>query len=801
MSPSPVLFLLWALLLAPVLCEGALNGCEPRKSVPFHSGSVKLFREDGVWNYTTMLLREDLGLLFLGAREAIFALDIGDITSRKAQVNWQVTEEKQQGCIYKGKDAETDCRNYIRVLQRADDDKIRAKGQLQLAKRLEEGKGQCPFDPFQRHFSIMIDGVLYSATTNNFLGSEPVVLRNSATAIRTEFKSSWLNEPVFVHMDVVRESEGSTDGDDDKVYMFFSENAMEFDYPNKLMVSRVARVCKGDMGGQRTLQRRWTTFLKARLDCPVPEPSLPYIIQDVFQLQHSDWRESVFYAVFTPQGSSNLSAVCAYSVTAIGDVFSKGRYKTAVTVETSDVKWVMYSGEVPVPRPGACITNATRKQGIMSSLDLPDKTLQFVRDRPLMDEAVRPLDGRPRLLKRGPRFTRIVVDRVTASDGHAYDVMFIGTENGFVQKAVNYDGEMFIIEELQLLPAPEPIKTLRLSRTTGQLYAGSETAAAQIPLSQCGRYSTCQDCVLARDPYCAWDATTALCTAVSSQDSTSDRALVQSLTDGDESLCPDSVTVEPQSYALIPGNNVLLQCRPNSNLAKMLWLFEGQSLDGSNPKYFLYHEGLIIRDASLADSGQYTCQSVEWVRGKLHIRTVAVYQLQPGGGDSTEAPPTGTPPPDYLSTNAPPPGPSRESLTTPPEVLGEDIPFLRQSGNEQGKIIALQVSVALLALLLLALVTWNVCNGTLPFLRRYEPKHLAGPGSRQIPNSPPPDFTCQQVPFQTKVAAESKLLVTPANCNAGYSHSDNELTTNHSLSPRVISPMDVFKYINDESEI
>lgn len=45
-------------------------------------------------------------------------------------------------------------------------------------------------------------------------------------------------------MDVVRESEGSLEGDDDKVYMFFSENAVEYDFPNKLMVSRVARVCK-----------------------------------------------------------------------------------------------------------------------------------------------------------------------------------------------------------------------------------------------------------------------------------------------------------------------------------------------------------------------------------------------------------------------------------------------------------------------------------------------------------------------------------------------------------------------------
>lgn len=50
---------------------------------------------------------------------------------------------------------------------------------------------------------------------------------------------------------------------------------------------------------------------------------------------------------------SQTSVVCAYSVSAIRDIFDKGKFKTPVAVETSHVKWVMYSGEVPVPRPGA----------------------------------------------------------------------------------------------------------------------------------------------------------------------------------------------------------------------------------------------------------------------------------------------------------------------------------------------------------------------------------------------------------------------------------------------------------------
>lgn len=74
-----------------------------------------------------------------------------------------------------------------------------------------------------------------------------------------------------------------------------------------------------------------------------------------------------------------------------------------------------------------CINNLARKMGMNRSLDLPDKTLQFIRDRPLMDEAVRPLSGGPLLVRKGALLTRIVVDRVLALDGQTHAVMFVGT--------------------------------------------------------------------------------------------------------------------------------------------------------------------------------------------------------------------------------------------------------------------------------------------------------------------------------------------------------------------------------------
>lgn len=46
--------------------------------------------------------------------------------------------------------------------------------------------------------------------------------------------------------------------------------------------SRVARICKNDMGGsQRVLEKHWTSFVKARLNCSVPGESFFYF--DVLQ--------------------------------------------------------------------------------------------------------------------------------------------------------------------------------------------------------------------------------------------------------------------------------------------------------------------------------------------------------------------------------------------------------------------------------------------------------------------------------------------------------------------------------------
>uniref|UniRef100_A0A3Q2YH09 Semaphorin 4e n=1 Tax=Hippocampus comes TaxID=109280 RepID=A0A3Q2YH09_HIPCM len=517
---------------------------------------------EGVSNYTIMLLQEDTKLLLLGAREALFALDLEDISKKQAS--------QEYDCKNKGKDL-SECKNYIKILHKTEDNRMYVCGtnafdpecdyMVRLIHTGEDGKGKCPFDPYQRHASIMVDDNLYSATSMNFLGSELVLMRSSPP-IRTEIKTSWLNEPNFISLAQLPKSDW---GDDDKVYLFFSETAVEYDcYKKPVVVSRVARVCKGDTGGRRTLQRKWTSFLKARLECPVLGSQLPNIIQNTLL---------TFCVFFCSSDTSDLSAVCAYSVFDINRVFAEGQFKTLVPVETSFI-WVAYSGEVPDPRPG--------------SVSAPKSLDQFF-------DIIQPIGEKPLLERRGAAFTCIVVHQVEAADGQKFHVMFIGT-GVCLQLRVVFRRHGNIRPGHLLFITYDALSALMDQHLQGQLYAGSDYGVVQVPLATCGRSLSCLDCILARDPYCGWDA-----------------------------------TVFGQEIPTVAGTRMLgvavkLACPSSSNLATTKWEVNGR-LVASSPRHEILQDELLILNVSDSDAGRYRCLSMERSKGDQYTATVAEYQL------------------------------------------------------------------------------------------------------------------------------------------------------------------------------
>ncbi|XP_077326069.1 semaphorin-4D isoform X2 [Lithobates pipiens] len=539
---------------------------EPRITWQPTEVSLTRFKEQEVYNYSTLLLSEDKDVLYIGAREVIFAVNSLDISEKKHEAYWKATEEKSKECVRKGKSKQTECLNYIRVLQPLNENTLYVCGtnafhpscdildlsSFRLVGKNEDGKGRCPFDPAQSYTSVMVDGELYSGTSFTFLGSEPIICRHSQQGLlRTEYAVPWLNEPKFVYSDVIRAPPNNPDGDDDKVYFFFTEVSVEYEFFTKLLIPRIARVCKGDQGGLRTLQKKWTTFLKARLICHSPENNMIFnVINDVFILKSPDLQEPVIYGVFTSHlNNVGMSAVCAYEASVVEEVFSRGKYMQSATVEQAHTKWVQFNGEVPKPRPGACINNEAKAMNYTSSLNLPDKTLQFVKDHPLMDESVTPIGKKPKLVLQNVTYTQIVVDQVKALDNNIYNVMFLSTDKGMLHKAVSHDTEMHIIEEIALFSDHQAVQTLLLSNKQNKryIYAGSSVEVVQSPIAFCEKFTSCAECVLTRDPYCAWHPVKNSCVEILLEADT-DRPLIQSLS-GDSSKCPASSPIPFPSSA------------------------------------------------------------------------------------------------------------------------------------------------------------------------------------------------------------------------------------------------------------
>ncbi|XP_067851967.1 semaphorin-4B-like isoform X2 [Heptranchias perlo] len=578
---------------------------------------VQRFSKDHVSDYRTFLLGRRENTLYVGARGTLFALSLTAVTQEvKAAITWEVSEEQREDCTAKGKTRE-ECNNFIRVLEYINDTHIFTCGtfafnpqcayikvsEFVLVKDdngeviLESGKARCPYDPALQHTTVVADGLLYAATASDLQGTQFLISRAMGPfnqRITTETLDSWLNEPTFVGSALVKESLRSEVGDDDKLYFFFSEFSKEFNYYNKLRVSRVARICKGDIGGLKILQRRWSSFLKTSLMCSDPSSKLYLdMIQDVFMLQQdpNDWTSTVFYAVFTSQWSESVSAVCVYNIKSIHEALD-GPYEE---YKPDCSSWIQYKGQVPLPRPSTCITNWHRNHSVESSLLLPDDVLSFSRSHPLVHQAVHPINDQPGLVTRNAQYSEIVAVQVNSPDG-TYEVLFLGTSDGRLHKAVLVGSGSHIIEEKKLFKNAQPIQNLEHHQ--GFLYIGSPSEVIQVAVADCDQYKTCYDCIFARDPYCGWSKLASQCKLYEEHSSNSD--FLQDTKKGNAAaLCSPHTAADKIILVVDHQSDVLLDCKPSSSVAHCEWLTPNQNIT------FDYRStGLLVTGNAI---GNYDC--------------------------------------------------------------------------------------------------------------------------------------------------------------------------------------------------
>ncbi|XP_075864412.1 semaphorin-6A isoform X1 [Microcebus murinus] len=468
--------------------------------------------------------------LYIAARDHIYTVDIDTSHTEEIYCSKKLTWKSRQAdvdtCRMKGKHKD-ECHNFIKVLLKKHNDMLFVCGTNAFNPSCRNykmdtlepfgdefsGMARCPYDTKHANIALFADGKLYSATVTDFLAIDAVIYRSlgdSPTLRTVKHDSKWLKEPYFVQ---------AVDYGD-YIYFFFREIAVEYNTMGKVVFPRVAQVCKNDMGGsQRVLEKQWTSFLKARLNCSVPGDSHFYfnILQAVTDVIRINGRDVVLATFSTPYNSIPGSAVCAYDMLDIANVFT-GRFKEQ---KSPDSTWTPVPDErVPKPRPGCCAGSSTLEKYATSN-EFPDDTLNFIKTHPLMDEAVPSIFNRPWFLRTMVRYrlTKIAVD-TTAGPYQNHTVVFLGSEKGIILKFLARIGnggflnDSLFLEEMSVYN-PEKcsydgvedkrIVGMQLDRASSSLYVAFSTCVIKVPLGRCERHGKCKKtCIASRDPYCGW---------------------------------------------------------------------------------------------------------------------------------------------------------------------------------------------------------------------------------------------------------------------------------------------------------
>ncbi|XP_063767071.1 semaphorin-3F-like isoform X1 [Eleginops maclovinus] len=631
-------------------------------------------------DYRILRMDEDHDRMYVGSKDHILSLDLHDINKEPHIIHWPVSERRKMECLVSGKDANDECANFIRLVEPWNRTMLYVCGTgaynpvctfvnrgrkpqtsmyLQMAQargrasraaepsavhetlglkeeifhlepgRVESGKGKCSYDPNLNSVSALINGELYAGVYVDFMGTDSAIFRTlgTKTAMRTDqYNSRWLNDPTFIHVKLIPDS---AERNDDKLYFFFREKSSEMGQ-TPVTQSRIGRICLNDDGGHCCLVNKWSTFLKARLICSVPGADGMEThfdeLRDVYIQPTQDTKNPVIYGVFSVSGSVfKGSAVCVYSMADIRMVFN-GPFAHK---EGPNYQWVAYTGKIPYPRPGTC-PGGTFTPNMKSTKDYPDEVINFMRNHPAMYNAVYPIHKRPLVVRTNVdyEFTTITVDQVTAADGN-YEVLFLGTDKGTVQKVIvlprdDLQTEELVLEEVEVFKVPTPITTMKISSKRQQLYVSSDIGLTQLALHRCDVYGeACADCCLARDPYCAWDGKS--CSRYSASQKRSDpfrRSRRQDVKYGNPirqcrgfNSNTNKNTLEMVQYG-VEGSSTFLECQARSPHALLKWHLQRDNSDRrkeirSDGRVMKTEQGLLLRSLQPSDSGMYQCTATE----------------------------------------------------------------------------------------------------------------------------------------------------------------------------------------------
>nr|XP_018669349.1 semaphorin-6D-like isoform X3 [Ciona intestinalis] len=481
------------------------------------------------------------------------------------RLQWTSNPNSSSTCIDVGKQ-EYECKNFIRVVELRQDNtlyvcgtnsyepKCRIYTRAQFAAATPHNSPYtseemcneqcgCPQNPVTTSVALYTNTSrgfkMFSAAVTDFMGKRSYLVRSGNPSLKSVHK--WLNDPSFVKLIEYGE----------KVYLFFREipTSVETGADHLTTWSRVAQVCKDDMGGTTVLRYQWTTFLKARLTCSTQGTTSRQevfhfnnltSVSDVTRITGSDGRPTdVIFATFTTPwewSDISMSAVCVYSIQDdIARLFDEGHFMEEQQLRSNpDMTSPMQSGrrvpppintvikKIPLPKVDEPVARPTRCNAGVSN-----EAEYFAKAHQIMYESVQPRYGLPIFVtESNVRLTQIALDENAGSSETM--MLYAGTEDGKMLRirprlATTEGPKSVLIEEMNVADQSTcasttscGVRALHISHpelpanVSPDLDANPKPSAfiaftdkmIQVPLTKCDRYPNAACCNF--DPECGW---------------------------------------------------------------------------------------------------------------------------------------------------------------------------------------------------------------------------------------------------------------------------------------------------------
>ncbi|TKR59254.1 hypothetical protein L596_028954 [Steinernema carpocapsae] len=566
----------------------------------------------GINEYRKLLVDAKSASLYVGARDHIFRLWIYNINDTSSESLYTVRElkadpEEAAECERSGNTV-SECASWLRLLFVQSDGSLLACtsqamrphiAKLDALTMRDRETPQSVIGVCSPHHHINTTAVfvefgnpdglptIYSgirtglSLENHLIYRPPLVFNNKEvhSSMRTIYTDSkWLNEPQFVGSFAV----------DQYVYFFFREIAVEFENCGRAVYSRVARICKNDLGGKNVLRQVFTSYVKARLNCSISSQFPFYFdhIQSVYKVDSES--DTFFYASFSTAESPFIaSAVCHFSLNNINRLFDNGLFSEQPSVTSA---WIQTPPEqVPNSRPGQCVSDSRQTS---------DADLHFAKSHLLMADSVP--GGEPIIYQRDVQFSNILVDKID----NKHVVFVYVPSRAEVLKIVHWRESGSSVKSVHLvtlkLPYPEKVFDLAILGNE-YLFVSDENRVSQYRVSQCEMHVDCRRCAF--DPYCSWNIARGMCFTKEAIHSTA----VGWVSDANSAdRC--SSQAKASTVKIYPGDAAHFRCESDA----ISWTFDKHPVSTPSERLIpTVSGGLIVMNASVADSGTYRCQGAD----------------------------------------------------------------------------------------------------------------------------------------------------------------------------------------------